>query len=78
MFIEELALNRVFLRFRNGTALVQTIDLGCTESEFPENLLVVFSKLWGPLGAHLGDAMHLKRATDRGRQLAAGALESER
>src|SRR6202049_2165281 len=65
----------MFLCFRNGTAGTQTIDFGRTESELPENLLVVFSNFWGALRGHLGDAMHLKRAVDRRRQLATGAFE---
>src|SRR6201998_4036426 len=70
-----VTLSRMFICFRNGTALMQTVDFGRTESELPENLLVVFSDLWGALRGHLGDAMHLKRAADRGRQLAAGTFE---
>src|SRR6266700_8109979 len=65
----------MFLCFRNGTTLMQTIDFGRTESELPKNLVVVFSDLRGALGGLLGDAMHLKRAADRRRQLAAGAFE---
>src|SRR6202040_3618399 len=65
----------MLLCFRNGTARTQTIDFGRTESELPENFLVVFSNLWGALRGHFGDAMHLKRATDGGRQLAAGTVE---
>src|SRR6266849_6802764 len=68
-------LSRMFLWLRNGTARTQTIDFSRAKSELPENLLVVFSDLWGALRGHLGDAMHLKRAADRGRQLAAGAVE---
>src|SRR5712671_5553187 len=67
--------SRVFLCFRNGTARTQTIDFGRAKSELPENLLVVFSNLWGAPRGHLGDAMHLKRAADCGRQLAAGTVE---
>jgi hypothetical protein len=59
-----VALGRVFLCFRNGTARTQTIDFGRAKSELPENFLVVFSNLRGALGGHLGDAMHLKRAAD--------------
>src|ERR1700732_895178 len=65
----------MFLCFRNGTARTQTIDFGRAESELPENLVVVFSNFWGALRGHLGDAMHLKRATDRRRQLATGTVE---
>src|SRR5258705_10115660 len=65
----------MYLCFRNGTALMQTIDFGRAKSELPENLLVVFSNLWGSLRGHLGNAMHLKRAADRRRQLAASAVE---
>src|SRR6202040_4392906 len=65
----------MLLCFRNGTARTQTIDFGRTESELPENFLVVFSNLWGALRGHFGDAMHLKRAADCGRQLAAGTIE---
>src|ERR1700721_2615323 len=54
---------------------MQTNDFGHAESKLPENLLVVFSNLWGALCGHFGDAMHLKRAADGGRQLAAGATE---
>src|SRR6266446_866164 len=67
--------SRVFLCFRNGTARMQTIASGRAKSELPENLLVVFSNLRGALRGHLGDAMHLKRAADCGRQLAAGTIE---
>src|SRR5216684_1545411 len=70
-----VTLGRMFLCFRNGTTGTQTIDFGRAKSELPENLLVVFSDLWGALGGHFGDAMHLKRAADRRRQLAAGAFE---
>ena len=70
-----VVLSRMFLCFRNGTAPTQAIDFGCAESELPENFLVVFSNLWGALRGHLGDAMHLKRAGDGGRQLAAGTIE---
>src|SRR5712671_6710855 len=70
-----VTLGRMFLCFRNGTAFMQTIDFSRAESELPENLLVVFSNLWGALRGHLGDAMHLKRAADCGRQLAAGTVE---
>src|SRR5713101_4305017 len=70
-----VTLNRMFLWFRNGTARTQTIDFGRAESELPENVLVVFSNLWGALRGHLGDAMHLKRAADCGRQFAAGTIE---
>src|SRR6266481_9594893 len=66
---------RMFLHFRNRTARAQTIDFGRAESELPENLVVVFSNLRGALRGHLGDTMHLKRARDCGRQLAAGAIE---
>jgi len=65
----------MFLCFRNGTAFMQTIDFRRAKSELPENFLVVFSNLWGALGGHFGDAMHLKRAADCGRQLAAGTIE---
>src|SRR5216684_597258 len=65
----------MFLRFRNGAARTQTIDFGRTESELPKNLVVVFANLRGALRGHLGDAMHLKRAADCGRQLAAGTIE---
>src|SRR5277367_2919807 len=54
---------------------MQTIDFGGAKSELPENLVVVFSNLWGALRGHLGDAMDLKRAADGGRQLAAGTIE---
>src|SRR5229473_449848 len=70
-----VTLNRMFLCLRNGTARTQTIDFGRAESELPENLLVVLSDLRGALRGHFGDAMHLKRARDGGRQLAAGAIE---
>src|ERR1700722_8845532 len=70
-----VALGRMFLCFRNRTAFKQAVDFGRAESELPENLLVVFSKLRSSLRGHLSDAMHLKRAADGGRQLAAGALE---
>src|SRR5258708_10979440 len=65
----------MFLCFRNGTAFMQTIDFGRAKSELPENFHVVFSNLWGALRGHFGDAMHLKRAADCGRQLAAGTVE---
>src|SRR6202048_2676711 len=65
----------MFLCFRNGTARTQTIDFGRAKSELPENLIVVFSNLWGALRGHLGDAMHLKRAADCGRQAAPRAFE---
>src|ERR1700758_5647856 len=65
----------MFLCFRDGAARPQTIDFGRAEPELPENLLVVFSYLWGTFRGHLGDAMHLKRAADRRRQLAAGTVE---
>src|ERR1700733_2027132 len=38
--------------------------------ELPEN-----PDFWGALRGYFGDAMHLKRAADGGRQLSAGALE---
>src|SRR5882757_6349900 len=65
----------MYLRLRNRTARTQTIDFGRAESQLLENFLVVFSNLRRALGGHFGDAMHLKRARDGGRQLAAGALE---
>src|SRR5258707_1892517 len=65
----------MFLCFRNGTAFMQTIDFGRAKSKLPENFLVMFSNLWGALRGHFGDAMHLKRAADCGRQLAAGTIE---
>src|ERR1700744_724693 len=65
----------MFLGFRNRTAFMQAVDFACAKSELPENLLVVLSKLWGALRGDLGDAMHLKRAADGGRQLAPGAVE---
>src|ERR1700684_808874 len=68
-------LSRVFLRLRNGTARVQTINLRRAKSELAENLLVVLSDLWRALRGHLGDAMHLKRTADCGRQLAASTSE---
>jgi len=70
-----VTLSCLFLCFRNGTAFMQTVDFGRAESELLENLLVVFSNLWGALRGHFGDAMHLKRAADCGRQLAAGTVE---
>src|SRR6267154_812985 len=70
-----VTLGRMLLCFRNGSARTQIIDFGCAESELPENLVVVFANLRGALRGHLGDAMYLKRATDRRRQLAAGAFE---
>src|SRR4029077_2083402 len=65
----------MFLCFRNSTTRTQTIDFGRAESQLPENFLVVFANLWGALRGYLGDAMHLKRARDGGRQLAAGTIE---
>src|SRR5258708_12941587 len=65
----------MFLCFPNRTTGTQTIDFGRAKSELPENFLVVFSNLWSALGGHFGDAMHLKRAADCGRQLAAGTIE---
>src|ERR1700692_1684413 len=65
----------MFLCFRNSTAFMQTIDFGRAESELPEDLLVVLSNPWSALRGHLGDAMHLKRAADGGRQLSAGTFE---
>src|SRR6266849_7354959 len=70
-----VVLGRMFLWFRNGTARTQAVDFGRAESELPQNLVVVFSNLRGALRGHLGDAMHLKRAADRRRQLAAGTIE---
>src|SRR5229473_5445001 len=70
-----VTLGRMFLCFRNGTAGTQTIDFGRAKSQLPENLVVVFSNLRGALRGHLGDTMHLKRARDCGRQLAAGTVE---
>src|SRR4029077_12642680 len=64
-----------FQCFGNGTAFTQTVDFGGAKSELLENLLVVFSKLWGALRGYLGDAMHLHRTADRRCQLAAGAFE---
>jgi len=68
-------LGRMFLCFRNGTAGTQTIDFGRAKSQLLENLVVVFSNLRGALRGHLGDTVHLKRAADCGRQLAAGTIE---
>src|SRR5882724_4578328 len=65
----------MLLCFRNRTARTQTIDFGGAESELPEHLVVVFSNLRGAFRRYLGDAMHLKRARDGGRQLAAGTIE---
>src|SRR5258708_5549822 len=70
-----VTLSRMFLYFRNGAARTQTIDFGRAKSELPENFLVVFSNLRRASRGHLGDTMHLKRAADGGRQLAAGAIE---
>src|SRR5258705_4323456 len=68
-------LGRTFLCFRNGTAGTQTIDFSRAKSQLPETLVVVFSNIRGALRGHLGDAMHLERAADCGRQLAAGTIE---
>src|SRR5258708_26794215 len=65
----------MLLCFRNGTARTQTIDFSRAKSQLPENLLLVLSNLWGALRGHFRDAMHLKRAADGGRQLAAGTIE---
>ncbi len=74
-----VALSRMFLCLGNGTARSQTVDFGCAKSELPENFLVVFSNLWGALRGHFGDAMHLKRAADRGRTSACHRrLQAER
>src|SRR6266568_3679314 len=62
-------LGRMLLCFRNRTALMQAIDFCRTKSELLENFVVVFADLRGPPRGHLGDAMHLKRAGDSGRQL---------
>ena len=62
-----VALDRVFHCFRNGTARTQTIDFGRAESELPEKLITMFSNVRGALRRYLGNSMHLKRATDRGR-----------
>src|SRR5260221_6331953 len=70
-----VTLGRMLLCFRNRTARTQTIDFGGAESELPEHLVVVFSNLRGAFRRYLGDAMHLKRARDGGRQLAAGTIE---
>src|ERR1700730_7446689 len=70
-----VTLSCMFLCFRNGTAFMQNIDFGRAKSELPENFLVVFSNLRGALRGHFGDAVHLKRAADCGRQLAAGTIE---
>src|ERR1700742_2376884 len=70
-----VALSRVSLYFWNRAACTQTIDLGRAKSELPEDLVVVLSNLRGALRGHLGDAMHLKRAADCGRQLAACTFE---
>src|SRR6266508_3345216 len=68
-------LSRMLLCFWNGTARAQAVDFGRAVAQLPENLLVVFSDLWGALRGYFGDAMHLKRAADCGRQLAAGTTK---
>ena len=54
----------MFLCFRNGTAFTQSIDFGRAKSQLPENLIVVFSNLWGAFRGNFGDAMHFQRTAD--------------
>src|SRR5258705_11217123 len=53
-----VALCRMFLCFRNGTARTQAVDFGRAKSKLPENFVVVFSNLRGAPRGHFGDAMH--------------------
>src|SRR5258708_1540423 len=68
---------RTFRNFRNGAACAQAVDVGRVESQFLENLVVVLSDLRSTLCGYLGYTMHLNRAVDRRRQLAAGALQRD-
>src|SRR6266567_179515 len=70
-----MRLRRTLPWLRNGPARAQSIDLGRIESQLLENLRVVLTDVGGSHCRHLDDAMHLDRAADRGRQLAAGAFE---
>src|SRR6266496_4347343 len=72
-----MRLRRALRCFRNGTARAQTVDFGCVESQFLENLVVVLSDVRGALCRYLGDTMHLNRTADRRCQLAAGAFERD-
>src|ERR1700752_3211145 len=65
----------MFLLVWNDAAGAQRIDFGRAKSELLENLLVVLAEPRSALCRRLGDAVHLDRAADRRRQLAAGALE---
>src|SRR5271168_2415220 len=68
-------LGRVSPGFGNGSACTQAVDVGRTKSQLTQNLLIVLPELGSALGGDLRDAMHLNRARDRRRQLAAGAVE---
>src|SRR5947208_440666 len=64
-----------FLRLRRGAARAQALDVTGAEAQLSENLLIVLSERRRAPCRHFGDAMHLNRAADRRRQLAAGAFE---
>src|SRR6185312_12333955 len=68
-------LSRAFLSFRNSATRAQLIDFSCVEAQLLEHLLTVLTKSRRAPCRHFGDAMHLNRAADRRRQLAAGAFE---
>src|SRR6266567_2855168 len=70
-----MRLRRTLPWLRNGPARAQSIDLDRIESQLLENLVVVLSDFRGALRGYFGNSMHLDRAADRGRQLAAGAFE---
>src|SRR6266850_684951 len=59
----------------NGAARAQAVDFGRVEPQLPEHLVVVLADVRGAPRRHLGNPMHLDRATDRRGELAAGAFE---
>src|SRR6266536_4250660 len=68
-------LGRAFLRFRHSAACAQPVDVLRVKSQLPEDLFGVLDETGRAPCRHLGDAVHLNRATDRRGQLASGAFE---
>src|SRR6185312_672049 len=69
------SLSCAFPSFRNGPTRAQGIDFAGGEAQLLEHLLTVLTKSRCASCRCFGDAMHLNRAADRRRQLAAGAFE---
>src|SRR5262249_12064072 len=66
-----LRLRRVSLCCRSCAARTQAVDFGRTEAQLFQDLPIMLSELRRAPRRHLGDAVHLNRATDRRGELAA-------